>query len=330
MNRIIIFSHESDIDGMGSVILSKIAYKDIDYVLCHNPDDLEITFRKYIRENKLNKYEKIYVTDLALFDPALTLVAESDLKNKVLIFDHHKKAIDSNLNRYPFTKIIEEDNTGKRCATDLFYEFLVKSKIIKRSKILDTFVEYTRLEDTWEWKKITSGDSAHDLAILFNCIGIEKYIAIMLKKLLHEKEFYYTDEEINIISRKKEEYKKNIEKILKNTIYLKDELNNKFGIAIAPYEYRNEIPEFIIENNNPNEIAYFITVALNKGEYGQKSYRSIIKGFDVNEICKAHGGGGHKEAAAVSISKEQRKELDSLADKDKLVYIANAIYKSEK
>ena len=57
MNRIIIFSHESDIDGMGSVILSKIAYKDIDYVLCHNPDDLEITFRKYIREN-IFKFEK--------------------------------------------------------------------------------------------------------------------------------------------------------------------------------------------------------------------------------------------------------------------------------
>ena len=40
MKKIIIFSHESDIDGMGSIILGKLAFKDLDYILAPNPESL--------------------------------------------------------------------------------------------------------------------------------------------------------------------------------------------------------------------------------------------------------------------------------------------------
>ena len=32
--KVLIFTHKSDIDGMGGAILSKLAFENVDYVLC--------------------------------------------------------------------------------------------------------------------------------------------------------------------------------------------------------------------------------------------------------------------------------------------------------
>lgn len=323
MYKIIIFSHESDIDGLGSIVLSKIAFKNFDYELFPNPEKLELAFRKYIENNKLDKYDKIFITDLSLSEPSLTMVANSNLKDKVLVFDHHIQAIIDNLNRYSFTKIIEKENNIKTCGTELFYKYLIDNKFIKKKKIIDTFVEYTRLEDTWEWKQ--KDTKAHDLAILFNSIGIDKYIDIMTNKLLNNYKFTYTKEERKIINNKKKEYNQILKKYIKETEYFYDEYNNKYGIVYANYEYRNEIAESFKKNNKYN-IKYIIIVALDKGEYGQKSYRSVLENFDVNFIANIHGGGGHPSAAAVNISKEQKEIALSLNKKEGLKYLAESKY----
>ena len=323
MNNIIIFSHESDIDGLGSIILGKLSFDNFDYELFPNTEKLELKIREYITNNKLDKYDKIYITDLALCDPSLTMIANSKLKDKVLILDHHIKSIMDNLNRYSFTKIIEEEDNTKTCGTELFYKYLLDNKLIKKKKIIDTFVEYTRLEDTWEWKQ--KNKKAHDLAILFNSIGIDKYINTMTNKLLNNYKFTYSKEERKIINNKKKEYNKIIRNYIKNTEYFIDEYNNKYGIVYANYEYRNEIAESI-KNNNKKEIKYIIIVALDKGEYGQKSYRSIYENFDVNFIANIHGGGGHPSAAAVNISKEQKEIALSLNKKEGLKYLAEVKY----
>lgn len=328
MSKVIIFSHESDIDGMGCVILAKLAFKDIDYVLAPNVEKLELIFRNYLNDGSLNNYDRIYVTDLALRNPSLTLVNDSNLKDKVLVFDHHKRAIDDGLNRYSFTKIIEEDNTGKRCATDLFYEYLCTEKLITPYLAISEFVEFTRLEDTWQWKKFSNkGEVAHDLAILFNCIGIEKYVSDMVYKLLNsEDSFSLSKEEKELIQNKKEEYNKLLEIVLSNAEYFTDENDNKFGIVFANYEYRNELAEFIVENGNKDRIKYFIVVAMDKGEFGQKSYRAIEDGFDVNEVAMLHGGGGHPGASCVSITKEQKEKSLVLSKKEGLKYLADSNY----
>lgn len=82
MNKNIIFSHESDIDGLGCIVLGKLAFQDIDYILVPNIEKLEQVFRKYIDSNTFEKYERIYVTDLALYNPSLTLVSNSPLKKQ--------------------------------------------------------------------------------------------------------------------------------------------------------------------------------------------------------------------------------------------------------
>lgn len=144
----IIFSHESDIDGLGCIILGKLAFRKVDYVLVPNVETLELTFRNYLESNQLDKYDYIYITDLALYNPSLTMVAESSIRKKVQIFDHHKRAIEDGMNQYNFTKIVENDDTGKRCGTDLFYQYLVENNFIQTNKAIEEFVELTRLEDT--------------------------------------------------------------------------------------------------------------------------------------------------------------------------------------
>lgn len=328
MNKVFIFSHESDIDGIGCIILAKLAFKEPKFVLAPNVEKLELIFRDYLKSGQLEQYDKIFITDLALYDPSLTLVAESSLKDKVFVFDHHKRAIEDKMNRYSFTTILEEDKTGKRCGTNLFYEFLFKNNYIKPTKSIEQFVELTRLEDNWEWKnKGDFGIKAHDLAILFNCIGIDEYIDKMIKLIAaNTDEFKFNTEDINIIKKKKEEYEEALSTIISSAEYFVDDAGNNFGIVYSNYEYRNELPEFIINIGNPKSIKYLIIVAMDKGEFGQKSYRSIEEFFDVNEIAMKHGGGGHPGAACVNITKEQKEKASTLPRRDALEYLANSNY----
>ena len=182
--KVLLFSHESDIDGMGSVVLSKLAFSDFDYVLASTPKGLELKFRDYINDKVLYNYDNIYITDLSLENPSLEMVANDDiLKNRVKVFDHHDGAIKNGLNKYDFTFIEEIDKNGvKRCGTEIFYKYLLDNNYLKRTESLDKFVEFTRLEDTWEWKKNNTPE-AHDLSILFSNIGIINYIESMYSKL---------------------------------------------------------------------------------------------------------------------------------------------------
>ena len=327
MEKIIIFSHENDIDGIGAVVLGKVAFGDIDYVLASNVYALETKFREKLEDGSLSQYDRIFVTDLALYNPSLKIVSEDPiLSKKVLVLDHHKSAINEGCDQYDFTTIVEADENGKkRSGTDLFYEYLCKNGLLSRTKALDEFVELTRLEDTWEWK--TSGDlglKAHDMAILFNVIGIDDYIGSMRKKISNSS-VEFTEEEQGTITLEKERFLKRLQEIWSNAEFFTDEFKNKFAAVFAEYELRNELGEYV-RGLSGIDIAYLVIVALEKGDYGQKSYRSIAPGFDVNKIAEAHGGGGHPAAASVNIAKKQKENaltLKRINPREALEYLAD-------
>lgn len=331
MGKVLIFSHESDIDGLGCIVLAKIAFKEIDYELVANPEKLEEKFRNFLEEGKLKDYDFVYITDLALYHPSLAFVdSDNKLREKVHVFDHHESAIQKGCHVYDFTKIVVCDEFGKkRCGTDLFYEYLVENHLMDARQKIDEFVELTRLEDTWQWKaKGQIGLVAHDLAILLNTIGIDRYIKNMIMKLQErgEASFMFTEEEKKEIACKKQEYYNYLDKIMIEAEYFSDENGYHFGAIFADYEYRNELAEFIVNEGNPKQIDYLIIVALDKGKYGQKSYRSIQKGFDVNEVALLYGGGGHLGAASVNVTKEQREKIVGMEKREALWYIVHSRY----
>lgn len=327
MSKVLLCSHESDVDGIGAVVLGKLAFDNLDYKLFQDPDDLEVKFRKMIETGELNFYDQIYITDLSLMEPAISMVNDCDLKDKLLIFDHHQRAIEAGLRKYSFITVIEEDENGKRCGTELFYRYLVDNNLINDSKAIETFVEYTREEDTWDWKNNgEEGQKAHMLSILFNVFGRDKYTEMMYNKLLSNQKFYYTDEEIEVINNKKNEYNKVLKNLTDEMICLTDSFGDRYGVLFSEYQYRNELPEYIIDNNNPWNIKYVIVVAMDKGEFGQKSYRRIDDDIDCNRLAMLHGGGGHVGSAAVCITEAQNKEIKKLQKNKALEYIANSSY----
>ena len=328
--KVLIFSHGSDVDGMGSVVLSKLAFDKVDYVLSPGFGELEPVFRSYIESGKLYEYDMVYITDLPLFQPSLDMVAnDSKLKDRVLIFDHHNGSLAEGCGIYDFENINEIGDDGKKtCGTELFYRYLCNKGYLKRNEILDEFVELTRLEDSWDWKEDTRyGIKAHELAILFNSFddtGV--YIDSMASKLSLCEVFNYTDTEKNLIQLKKDEYDQIIKSYMDEAEYFIDEDGNKFCAVFAKYEYRNEITEYIERTGNPNDVEYAIIVALDRGANGKKSYRSVMNRVDLNLIAVRHGGGGHPDAASVTVSKEQKEMSLTLKKRDALEYLVNSVY----
>ena len=335
MSKVIIFSHENDIDGIGSVVLCLLAFKTINYELIPGVRDLEKLFREYIDSKRIYEFDKIFITDLALYNPAIEMVNNDlELRKKVLVFDHHESSIKDGLDKYDFTTIMEMDKNGiKTCGTKLFYEYLCSNGFLKRTKSLDEFVELTRLEDAWEWKNAGEfGQKAHDLAIYFSEVGIENYIGAMFSKLSkNENSFEFNANELEIIKRKKQEFLDSLVDVWNNVEFFTDEFGNYFAAVYANYELRNEISEYVRDLNIDN-LKYVVIIAIDKGKSGQKSYRAIEEGFDVSSVAEAHGGNGHPAASSVLITPEQKEQaliLRKKNNRDSLEYLMWSSYENK-
>ena len=314
MNRLL-FSHKSDIDGMGEVILSLMAFGSIEYILCKNVKELEEKFLHAYENNILKRYDEIYITDLSLSPNAIEKVmSDEDIKNKLYIFDHHETAFANGLNNYPNFTIRVEDSIGKSCATQIFYEYLIQNNFLQKNNILDQFVEMTRREDTYEWKKLNDQKS-HDLAILFNQVGCTQYIDLMRKKLTSgiNTQFEFDNFEIELIEQKKQDNKEKVINFVKQIrikeVTLEDGRIAKVGVCFITYEYRNEVADFIkfrqfVDNDINPEIFDIDVVAMIATENNQISLRGIKPNGLARIIAEMYGGGGHDDAAAIPIKEE--------------------------
>lgn len=306
----LLFSHKSDIDGMGELILSKIAFSQIDYILCTNVSDLEVKFLKEYNNGNLYNYDIIYITDLSLRkDVAKMAFSDEKLKNKLYIFDHHETALDDGLNNYNNCTVKIKNEKGQMCATQIYYNYLLQNNYIKQSRILDDFVEKIRREDTWEWKKYNDS-SSHDIAILFNAIGYNKFINTMIEKIKNnlDKAFFFSDEELEIIEEKK---KTTINKVNNFLKYLKViEIDNiKVGVCFIIYEYRNEVGDYLKEHASDYDIDVVAMIAIDNS---QISLRTVKKDGSARIIAQKYGGGGHDNAAAIPLTSQMKDEIVSL------------------
>ncbi len=307
--KVLVFTHKSDIDGMGGAILSKLAFENVNYVLCET-FTLQEELKKYFDDEKIYDYDMIFVTDLWLEEPTLTKVAEDEkLKNKFFVFDHHKSAIEENFNKYDFTTIKISNEKGRCSGTSLFYEYLISNNYLKNIKAIEDFVELTRRYDTWEWKNIYNDEKAHELTLFFDVLGCSGYITTIfdkLKNINQDANFEFNNIEQMIINNKKAQVEEKIKNYIKK-IYYKDILGYKAGIIFIDYEYRNDIAEYI--RHMQIDIDFVMLIAL---DYGTISYRKIKEGMNVRKIAEKFGGKGHDGAASSPIS---------LGKKDKLIDI---------
>lgn len=303
--KILLFSHKSDIDGMGEVILSKIAFKndELEYILCTNVTDLAVKLKDEYDKGNLYKFDRIYITDLSPTNKLAEIIfGDEKLNSKVYVFDHHETAYANGIQEYPNCTIRIRDEKGISCATQIFYEYLVRERLIKQSRFLDEFVELIRREDTYEWKKLKDY-KAHDLAILYNAIGYKKYIKQITNKLNNyiidndNSTFEFDDDELENIKEKKDMTTEKVKSYL-DGMKIRNIDNIRCGICFIAYEYRNEVADYII-NDNTQDIDVVMMIALDNY---QISLRSIKNNDYARIIAEKYGGGGHDKAAAIHIS----------------------------
>lgn len=299
--KVKIFSHKSDPDGIGSVILTSLAYGgELSIHLSKGVEELNESLKKFITANEYEKYDQIFITDLC---PSVTLLdtieQNPSLKEKVLIFDHHQSAINTIEYEYSFLHLMEEKENQKCCGTSLFYEYLISKKINSNleKEFVQTFVELTRLHDTYEWKEKNRED-AYYLQILFQFLGPWGYYYHFAKRMQEEETFQYIEKEKSWIFNQMESNQKEIQELYDKMLLVKRK-EISFGVFIANYEYRNLLADYLKEHNK--EIDAMLLIA---GDESRFSFRSINPNIDVNEVAETCGGGGHTQAAGGELNKE--------------------------
>lgn len=314
MEKVILFTHSQDIDGIGNIILTKLSsFGNI--VTCVPCETFEITneVSKYFEYGRLYSYDYIFITDLCIKEPLLSLIDNNEkLKGKIQILDHHKTEIEEGNDKYAFVNIIVEKDGIKESGTSLFYKYLIKHRLIERSSFLDEFVELTRQYDVWDWKK-TNNQKARGLNILFETMGIDYYINKIIE-LSKEKTLEFDKECNNIIKEYNNKLLNNLNEVYKTYMefYINIEgVKYNMGYIENPYYLRNEIPDYISLKHNID------VVMMNILDKDTISYRSINQNIDCSVIAKYFGGKGHKNAAS---SPKSNKTLEDFLKEEKLCY----------
>lgn len=311
--KVLLFTHKNDIDGMGNAVLAKLVFKEVEYVLC-GTFDLTKAVLKYYDDNTIYDYDMIFVTDLCLEEPLLTRINNDEkLKGKILNLDHHKTFANPKYTKYDFVKVQIRNDKGLCCGTSLFYEYLLNNKLIDENNLaIKEFVELTRQHDTWEWKNIYNNYKARELSILFDAIGCNGYIDFMVGKLSNKDNvnFEFDNIERLLIDNRIIQINDKINTYKNNIIY-RDILGLKAGILFIAYEYRNEIADYLFENNYDIDFAMMISV-----DPLVVCYRSAKPNVTVREVAEYFGGKGHEKAGSNPITEDMKNKLIKVLTKE--------------
>lgn len=289
-NKVLVISHEDDIDGLGGVILGYLAFKDIDYMLIHVKEQTEI-----VDFVKNSNYEKVFITDLGLEDKIADEINE--LGMNILHFDHHETNVYAS--KYAFSTVEIQRNEISTCGTELFYLYLKENNLLKDNALIKRFVEDTRAYDTWDWVK-NNNVEANDLNKLFSIVGIDTYISKMVDKLRNNNKDIFDETDKYLIELNTQEETELIE-LSDKSLIIREKDGFKFGIVFG-----NKFLSIIgntLCNRHP-ELDYMLLIDPLEKKVSLRSVR-----IDVSKVAESYGGGGHKYAAGFSLNEEKFKSL---------------------
>lgn len=307
--KVLLFTHKNDIDGMGSAVLAKLAFGNVEVVLCET-FNLKSEILKYFDDGKIYEFNRIFITDLWPDDEIFIKFTTDDrLKNKFFVFDHHKTSLNSPFSNESFATVKISDDKGLCCGTSLFYDYILGCNFFFfLIPSAEDFVELTRRHDTWEWKNIYNDEDARKLSILFDAVTPTEYIQLMVEKLNKHYFFSFNETELNLINNRINVInEKNID--YSNNIKYKEILGLRAGIIEIEYSFRNEVAEYLREKNFDMDFVMFIVK-----EKGTASYRSIKDDVNVRIVAEHFGGKGHDKAATSPLDNPKIQELLKVLD----------------
>lgn len=186
LNKKYILSRNNDIDGLGCIVLARVAFgKEVDTVLVKDKFDLETRVRRLIEDSSIYQCEQVFITSLPLINPSYEISSNCPyLSSHLQVIDHHQSTVDSKFTNLNFVDARSSDNGRVTCSTELFYNYLLENNYLNRTKALDDFVELTRIIETWDYQDNLLSDKARDLETLFKVFTLPtRYIALVTYKL---------------------------------------------------------------------------------------------------------------------------------------------------
>lgn len=289
------FSHRSDVDGITPVILSKLVFEEVDYIL-EEPSTINEKVQEVYEAGNFDLYDFIYVTDLCInHDLAQRIEQDTKNKNKILVFDHHYTK--EEMNQYSFITVKDNIDGKKECGSSLFFNYLLShyANDVLKKLVVSEMVELVRLIDTWEWKKENIVEATW-ISNLLGIYGREYYIEYYYQFCCKEEHFYFEE---------KQQYLLEIEELrIKNYIIQKEQeiysillKNYHIGVVFAE-RYRSELGNYLAEKYQ-DTYDFFMIINVSRSV----SYRGI-KEIDLGAFAQLYGGSGHKKTAGSSLPKE--------------------------
>lgn len=300
--KVMLLSHIGDPDGVTPVVYAQFVFKNLEYKLLDVSEVDENV--KIALQNE--KYDEVHLVDLNISEALAEEINNSEYKNKLKVFDHHISGI--HLNKYPFIKVINEENGRKECGTSIYHRYLKEISDAKEihTNAAEELTETVRLVDTFDFKE-EKDKEAKQIAMIFSIYGREEYIKKYHRFLKTHTEFKYTPFDkkmLAIESAKEERYIKQKEKEM---FRIKLE-GNKVGLVYAE-RYRSELGNYLIEKND--DLDYIILINISQ----RISYRGKDRA-DLSVISKKYGGGGHKNAAGSPLPNDILKQITELIYKN--------------
>ena len=303
--RVILFSHESDVDGIFSTAIGLIRYPQArTFFLDYSKESFMKIINQFFFSNESQEKNLFIISDLGFNDNLLSIFKSTlnnlnKIKNEIIWVDHHpwsKNTIDE---IHSFVELILDDS-GKKCATELIYErFLLDNDYAKHLANLahstDFFVKdqyITPLPEIIRYY-LTFNDSYERLSKLAHKISKGVLWDIQLGEDYKKYEFLRDNDKKQVL----EELK--IKKI--------DDLNVVF-VRSTPYLQTSLFSEEIF-NKTKADLAIFY------GKNGKISIRRNNDKIDCNTIAlKLIDGGGHKFAAGGTIRSNPNNVEDIISE----------------
>jgi oligoribonuclease NrnB/cAMP/cGMP phosphodiesterase (DHH superfamily) len=286
------FTH-NDLDGIGCYVVLKVCLNkkaSVTGYFC-SYKNINEKVKEFIEQKKYLNYVKVIISDISVNEEVAEMI--DNLKpNNFILFDHHKTALE--LNKYEWCNVSVENKEGlKNAGTNLIYDYVKNTDIN-----IDNFVELVRSYDTWDWEK-ENNIKAKDLNNIFQMLGMFDFANFYSNSIIEKSKFEVDDLHKKMLYYKKKEIELYIQRKEKDIKFLLDKNNNKFAFIFADYN----ISELANDILNKNDVKYVIVF------YGSGFSLRAKEDFDISEICKANGGGGHKNAGAFNIDYDWYKDI---------------------
>lgn len=303
-NKILMISHLADIDGMGSVILSKFYFKEFDYLLADNNYDFDLE-----NDIDVNRYETIYICDLGFTNKNLQYcINNPQIANKIKHFDHHES--EEEKNKYSFVNEVIRLDNHLTSATELFYTYLLtlpNSEFLK-SNFFSKLVEAIRREDTWTFEE-ANNTLGSNLATLHAYLGSTSFIDVM-SSLDCTGDFYLPKAYEEIINRQNAIKDNDVANYVSKARIVE---YKKYKIIVSISEgYRSYVGNELMKKYPTADFALIInfyrltcSLRINNDKY---DLGQVAQEFTPN-------GGGHKRAAGFQFDEDSIPKIEEIISK---------------